>query len=153
MKGLARLALAAIVATLAAAPATSLAAGRAKGAGPRIGADGAYEVRAEFTGSTGYYQPGGGQGKATYKERSRGSMLEQRFSLELEHATPGTSLPVAVNGIPFATLVADELGRAELELRNLTDDPGVGPLPPGFPRIHPGDVLTVGGLTGSFVAH
>lgn len=109
------------------------------------GNNGRFEARAILTGS------GLASGKADYKERPRGALLEQRFSVEVEDATPGDVLEVAVNGVAFGMIVVNELGIAELEWRNITNDPGVGPLPPGFPRIQGGDTITVGGLSGTFI--
>lgn len=109
------------------------------------GNNGRFEARANLSGA------GLASGKAVYKERLRGALLEQRFSVEVEDAAPGDVLEVAVNGVAFGMIVVNGLGIAELEWRNVTNDPGVGPLPPGFPRIQGGETITVGALSGTFI--
>lgn len=148
MKKFASVALFATAAVLAATPV--LAASRSASVSARkIGIDGAnrYEVRAQLSGS------GLASGKAGYKERVRGSLLEQRFTVEVEDATPGDALTVTINGTTFGTIVVNGLGIAEMELRSVSDDPGVGPIPAGFPRIQVGDTISVGALNGTFAAH
>lgn len=93
-------------------------------------------------------------GSADYRERIRNNTLEQRFSVEVEDATPGDQLAVVVNGIMFGTIVVNDLGTAELQFRTETfiDDPGDGtPIPTDFPRLAAGDTITVGpNLSGVF---
>ncbi|MGP1309667.1 MAG: hypothetical protein ACTS27_05665 [Phycisphaerales bacterium] len=104
-------------------------------------------TRAEFAGQ------GLASGKADYRERSRNNLIEQRFSIEVEDAQPGESFTVSVNGITFGTIVANDLGVAELQFRTaeFIDDPGDGdPIPSEFPRLNAGDVITVGKMMGTF---
>jgi hypothetical protein len=92
-------------------------------------------------------------GRAEYRERMRGNVLEQRFSISVEDATPGAALEVTVNGVMFGTVIVNALGNADLQFRTTTfiDDPGDGsPIPTDFPRLQAGDVVTAGGLSGSF---
>lgn len=97
---------------------------------------------------------GPASGKAVYRERQHGRVLEQRFSVEVEDAVPGEMMTVAVNGVVFGIIVIDDLGIGELEYRTpaFIDDPGDGdPIPDGFPTLHAGDDITVGPLSGTFV--
>jgi hypothetical protein len=106
-------------------------------------------TRAEFAGM------GLASGKADYRERSRNNLIEQRFSVEVEDAMPGDALTVSVNGITFGTIVVNDLGVAELQFRTaeFIDDPGDGdPIPTEFPRINPGDTISVGAMKGVFEA-
>jgi len=94
-------------------------------------------------------------GKADYRERTRDNTLEQRFSVEVEDATPGETLEVRVNGALFGTITADDFGVAELQFRTaqFIDDPGDGtPIPTDFPRLAAGDTVTVGPISGAFAA-
>ena len=92
-------------------------------------------------------------GKAKYRERMRDNTLEQRFDIEVEDATPGDQMMVQVNGVTFGTIIINDFGVGELQFRTSTfiDDPGDGePNPTDFPRLQPGDVVTVGPLNGAF---
>jgi hypothetical protein len=105
------------------------------------------KVRADLTGNT------AASGKAVYRERMRNGLVEQRFSVEVEDAAPGTIMQVNVNGILFGTFVVNDLGIGELEYRTpaFIDDPGDGdPIPDGFPTLVEGDAITVGILSGVF---
>lgn len=106
-----------------------------------------YRVRAELSGPT------LASGKADYRERQRGNVLEQRFSVEVEDFAPDTELAVHVNGMLFGTIITDAFGGGELQFRTaqFIDDPGDGsPIPTDFPRINAGDAITVGPISGSF---
>ncbi|MEC9372333.1 MAG: hypothetical protein VYC34_00745, partial [Planctomycetota bacterium] len=111
------------------------------------GGDERHEVRAELGGKS------RASGKADYRDRMRRGTIEQRFSVEVEDAKPGETLEVHVNGALFGTMTVDDLGRAELQFRTaqFIDDPGDGtPIDMDFPRLLPGDTITVGGLAGTF---
>lgn len=94
-------------------------------------------------------------GKAKYRERSRANLIEQRFDIEVEDATPGDTLTVFVDGNMYGTMVVNDLGVAELQFRTaeFIDDPGDGtPIPTEFPRINPGTSISVGDMNGTFQA-
>ena len=106
-----------------------------------------YRVRTNLTGAT------IASGKAVYRERVRGNgQIEQRFSIEVEDANPGTVMAVAVNGVMFGMIVINDLGIGELEYRTpaFNDDPNVDPIPDNFPHLIVGDSVTVGLLAGVF---
>lgn len=93
-------------------------------------------------------------GKADYRERDRNGTVEQRFSVEVEDATPGAVMQIHVNDVLIGTIVIDDLGIGELQYRTaqFIDDPGDGdPIPDGFPTLIDGDTITVGPLAGTFV--
>lgn len=95
------------------------------------------------------------QAKATYRDRARGNLLEQRFSVDVEDFAPGSELNVSVNGDFVGTIFVNDLGMGELQLRTaeFIDDPGDGtPIDTDFPRLMPGDTVTVGSLKGTFQA-
>ncbi|MCB9838727.1 MAG: hypothetical protein H6813_05260 [Phycisphaeraceae bacterium] len=92
-------------------------------------------------------------GKAKYREKSNGTVIQQRFSVEVEDATPGDTLTVLVNGNMYGSVVVNDLGGAELQFRTaeFIDDPGDGdPIPTEFPRINPGDSISVGDMSATF---
>ncbi len=94
------------------------------------------------------------QAKARYRDRARGSTLEQRFDVEVEDFEPGAELLVTVNGMTVGTIFVNALGVGELQLRTAAfiDDPGDGdPIDTDFPRLQQGDSVSVGPLKGSFV--
>lgn len=94
------------------------------------------------------------QARARYRDRVRKNTLEQRFDVEVEDFEPGTELSVSVNGDHIGIIFVNDLGVGEMQLRTgaFIDDPGDGdPIDPDFPRIMPGDTVTVGPLSGSFV--
>ncbi|RNC81837.1 MAG: hypothetical protein ED559_08655 [Phycisphaera sp.] len=94
------------------------------------------------------------QARARYRDRVRKNTLEQRFDVEVEDFAPGTELNVSVNGEHIGIIFVNDLGVGEMQLRTgaFIDDPGDGdPIDPDFPRIMPGDSVTVGPLSGSFV--
>jgi len=94
-------------------------------------------------------------GKAKYRERTRGKLIEQRFDIEVEDANPGDSLAVFVNGNMYGTMIVNDLGVAELQFRTaeFIDDPGDGtPIPTEFPRTNPGATISVGDMSGTFQA-
>ncbi len=106
-----------------------------------------FRVRANLSGMT------LASGSADYRERQRGNVLEQRFSVEVEDFAPDTELAVQVNGMLFGTIITDALGGGELQFRTaqFIDDPGDGtPLPTDFPHIAAGDSITVGPISGTF---
>ncbi|MCB9838726.1 MAG: hypothetical protein H6813_05255 [Phycisphaeraceae bacterium] len=97
-------------------------------------------------------------GKARYRERQRGYYgvnMMQRFTVDVQDAQPGEEFVVTVNGMMIGTLIANDLGRAELEFRTAAfiDSPDDGtPIPSGFPRIEAGATITVGDMVGTFEA-
>lgn len=94
------------------------------------------------------------QARARYRDRVRKNTLEQRFDVEVEDFEPGTELSVSVNGDHIGIIFVNDFGVGEMQLRTgaFIDDPGDGdPIDPDFPRIMPGDTVTVGPLSGSFV--
>jgi hypothetical protein len=109
-----------------------------------------HRVRARMSGNT------LASGKADYRERMRNGTLEQRFSVEVEDATPGDVMQININGTLFGTIVIDDLGVGELQYRTpaFIDDPGDGdPIPDGFPTLIAGDQISVGPLSGVFQNH
>ena len=93
------------------------------------------------------------QAKAKYRDRMRGNLLEQRFSVEVEDHAPGSEVSVTLNGAFVGTIFVNDLGTGEIQLRTAAfiDDPDDGnPIDTDFPRIMPGDTITVGSLKGSF---
>jgi hypothetical protein len=108
---------------------------------------GDYRVRANLSGGT------LASGKATYRDRVRGSTIEQRFQVNVEDGTPGDLVEIQINGSLFGTVVLNDLGAGEFSYRTVQfiDDPGDGdPIPTDFPRIEAGDVITVGVMSGTF---
>ena len=92
-------------------------------------------------------------GKAKYRERTQNNVIRQRFSVEVEDATPGDSLSVMIDGVMFGTIIVNDLGVGNLQFRTaeFIDNPGDGdPIPSEFPRIDPGAQITVGGMNGTF---
>ncbi|MGP1273558.1 MAG: hypothetical protein ACTS22_09510 [Phycisphaerales bacterium] len=95
------------------------------------------------------------QAKAKYRDRLRGNLLEQRFSVEVEDHTPGSEVAVTLNGAFVGTIFVNKLGTGEIQLRTAAfiDDPDDGtPIDTDFPRVQPGDTITVGSLKGTFRA-
>ena len=95
------------------------------------------------------------QAKARYQDRVRRNTLEQRFDVQVEDFEPGTELLVTVNGATVGTIFVNNLGVGEIQLRTAAfiDDPGDGnPIDTDFPRLMPGDTVSVGPLNGTFVA-
>ena len=109
-----------------------------------------HRVRARLDGDT------PASGKAVYRERERNNQIEQRFDVEVEDATPGEIMQIHVNDLMVGTLVINELGVGEFQLRTAAfiDDEGDGdPIPSGFPTLVEGDTVTVGSLGGVFENH
>lgn len=109
-----------------------------------------HRVRADLGGRT------IASGRAEYRERVRNNQVEQRFDVEVEDATPGEIMAIHVNGLMIGTLVVNDLGIGEFQLRTAAfiDDPGDGdPIPSGFPTLIAGDAVTVGPLSGTFEDH
>lgn len=95
------------------------------------------------------------EGKGDYREIMRGTTLIQRWSVELNGATPNTSYEVRLNGNMIGTIVTNDLGSAEQEFRTAVVDDNPNdeepPIPTDFPRILTGDTLTIVGVgTGAF---
>lgn len=88
------------------------------------------------------------EAKGDYRERLRGSTLVQRFTVEVNRATPGESFEVKLNGSVVATVVANALGNAKVEFNDdvIDDNPtdNQPPLPDNFPHINAGDTLQIG---------
>lgn len=97
---------------------------------------------------------GGGDGpqaKSTYRERVRGTTLQVRWDVEVEDFAPGAEIPVSINGTFVGNIIASSLGIGEIQFRTNPDDPGDGmPLPEGFPRLHAGDMVSVGTFTATY---
>lgn len=110
--------------------------------------NGEYRLRARMRTGTAF------EGKSDYRERMRGTTLVQTFHVEVNGAQPGAVFEIHVNGNLFGTIIANDLGSAELEFRTATVDDNPQdeepPLPTDFPRLNPGDVITVGPLTGTY---
>lgn len=116
------------------------------------GARGVAEIRTEARFSS---NKSLASGKAKYRERSRGKLIEQRFDIEVEDANPGDTLAVFVDGNMYGMMIVNDLGVAELQFRTaeFIDDPGDGtPIPTEFPRINPGASISVGDMNGTFQA-
>lgn len=114
----------------------------------QAGGDGEYRVRARMRTGTPF------EGKSDYRERMRNNTLIQTFNVEVNGAQAGQSFEIHINGVLFGTIIANDLGSAELEFRTATVDDNPQdeepPLPTDFPRINVGDVITVGTLTGTY---
>jgi hypothetical protein len=85
--------------------------------------------------------------KTTVKYEARGdaaTTTNRRFDVEVQGLAPGATLNVAVKGTTVATITADSLGIAKLELRPSPDDANEQPIPGSFPRLATGSVVTVG---------
>ncbi len=110
--------------------------------------NGDYRVRARMRTGTPF------EGKSDYRERIRNNTLIQTFNVEVSGAQPGQVFEIHINGVLFGTMIANDLGSAELEFRTATVDNNPQdeepPLPTDFPRINAGDVITVGTLTGTY---
>lgn len=110
--------------------------------------NGEYRLRARMRSGTAL------EGTSDYRERMRGATLVQTFHVEVSGAQPGATFEIHVNGNLFGTIVANNFGRAELEFRTTTVDDNPQdeepPLPTDFPRLYPGDVITVGPLSGTY---
>jgi uncharacterized membrane protein YuzA (DUF378 family) len=90
-------------------------------------------------------------GEVSYTEEMDDDVLVRTFEVEAEGFAPGESVDIAVNGNVVATVVADEDGEIELEMRSAAsggddDDEGdeIQAMPDSFPTLQPGDVVTVG---------
>lgn len=95
------------------------------------------------------------QAKARYRDRFRNGLLEQRFDVQAEDFKPGAELVVSVNGTTVGSVFINDLGVGEMQLRTaeFIDDPGDGtPIGSEFPRLMPGDTVSVGPLDGIFEA-
>ncbi|MGE3109671.1 MAG: hypothetical protein AB7G11_08305 [Phycisphaerales bacterium] len=96
------------------------------------------------------------QAKGVYRERLRNAGLFQRFNVSIEDGVPGETYEISVNGLVFGTITANDLGVAELEFGTFTPDDNPGdehpPVPEDFPQLRAGDTITVGNLSGVFVA-
>ncbi|MFZ4574616.1 MAG: hypothetical protein ACOYN0_09480 [Phycisphaerales bacterium] len=92
--------------------------------------------------------------KSVYRERIVGDTLVQRFNVSIEDGVPGASYEIFVNGNLFGTIIANNLGNAELEFRTVVVDDNPHdeepPLPVDFPHINVGDTITVGSLIGTY---
>lgn len=93
-------------------------------------------------------------GKSVYRERMRGTNLEQRWKVEVEDAAPNATLEIFVNGQMFGTITANDLGFAEIEFTDSTPDDNPQdeepPVPENFPRLQAGDTITVGVIGGTY---
>lgn len=90
-------------------------------------------------------------GKATYRDRFRNGLLEQRFKVNVEDMAPGVDVPISINGEPFAIVTTNSLGAGEFQFRTtqFIDDPGDGsPLPSDFPRLTAGTTVSAGPISG-----
>lgn len=93
------------------------------------------------------------EAKGVYRERARGSLTDQRFTVEVEGAAAGQQFEVKIDGAPVAIITANTLGRAQIEFHSVIDNnpgPDDAPLPADFPHINAGQVLTVGTLSAPF---
>lgn len=105
-----------------------------------------YRVRARLPGANDQLD-----GQVRYLERFKNGRLLRRFKAELEDGEPGDVHQVVVEGFVVGSIVLDDFGEGELELRTeaFIDDPDDGdPIPDAFPSLLPGDVVQVGPLTG-----
>jgi len=93
------------------------------------------------------------QAKATYEHRLRGNRIMQKFKVEVEDWKPNAEPNVYVNGMLVGAIKINRLGFGKLQLRTASfiDGPGDGtPIGGSFPRLQPGDTVTVGDLEGVF---
>jgi len=137
-----------VIAALAAAASLSLfSTARADGGG----GGGGYRVEARLTGVGTL-----ASAKSIYRERMIGTTLEQRFKIQVEDFAPNTPLVVHINGNLFGTIVSNSLGQGEFNFRTVIvdDTPGddAPPIPTDFPHIPAGWTITVGPLSGSYIA-
>lgn len=86
-------------------------------------------------------------GKAKYEETAlRAGAVKQRFAVEVEKGTPGSVLPVTVNGSTVGRITINSLGRGALSITVGGDNPGSGGR---FPRLTPGAKVQVGTAGGT----
>jgi hypothetical protein len=57
-------------------------------------------------------------GEVTYTEEMEDGVLERQFEVEADGFASGESVDIAVNGAVVATVIADEDGEIELEMRS-----------------------------------
>lgn len=86
---------------------------------------------------------------AKYEEKPRGSLVEQRFKVEVQNATPGAQMDVFVNTTQLGTITINQFGRGSLDLRVNGDNPGTSV--PSLPFMKAGDKVRVGTMSGVFV--
>ena len=91
-------------------------------------------------------------GKAVYIEKTINATLMQRFQVELFNGIPTKVYAVRVNGTLVGSVTIGPLGTGKMELRTaqFISDPEEDPIPPGFPHLDTGDVVTVGPMAGVF---
>lgn len=85
--------------------------------------------------------------KAVYEVRERGSQREIRLKVQIERFRPGTVHNILLNGRVIGKITANQFGRAEVNWRTRSDDPGNRGRPPAIKR---GDRIQVGRLVGTF---
>ncbi len=85
---------------------------------------------------------------ATYEERPRGNLTEQRFKVQVEGMPKNSTHIVSHNGIVLGIVTVNQFGRGALDLRVNSDNPGNVP---SLPHVVAGDSVTVGALSGTFV--
>lgn len=85
-------------------------------------------------------------GYAVYKEKPKNGETLRVFKVQVEKMKPGTVLAVSYNGKVLKKITVGPLGTVEMTMKNITDDP---PGPQFVPTMKPGDIITVGPLSGS----
>lgn len=96
------------------------------------------ELEAELIGPT------DASGHAEFETEPEDVGLEFEFSLQVEHATPGSVLDVLVDGFLAGQVTVDDLGRGELHFSSDPDEPDEFDFPDGFPSVGEGSLVTVG---------
>ena len=91
------------------------------------------------------------QGKAEYEVETEHGQTKAEFSVRVAGADPEATYDVVVDGVNVGQVTTNEYGNGRLTLED--GDDSHSPLPPDFPSIQAGSVVTVGSiLDGTFAA-
>jgi hypothetical protein len=104
-----------------------------------------YRTRADLEGMT------AASGDAKYREKLKTGGLRRDFKVEIEDAAANSVFTVFANGLAVAEITTNSSGRGEIHLRTpqFISTPGeADPMPEWFPTLFPGDVITVGPVSG-----
>ena len=85
-------------------------------------------------------------GRARYRARSRGMLMQERFDVSIEDAEPKTTYDISINGSVIGSITTNMFGAAEVTFRSPSDDPDDIP---GTPSVQAGDVVSVGPVSGT----
>ena len=86
-------------------------------------------------------------GTAKYKsEQEEDGTTVTSFRVNVQGATAGETLDVAIDGTSVGTITADSSGKGTLFLSSNTNNPKATPLPANFPTVNAGSVITINGI-------